>query len=185
MCVHVAWRAAQHRDCDEVALLALADRFWSKVSPEPNSGCWLWAGNSNGKGYGVIDMRQRRNKTGKVYLAHRDSLMLHGVEDPGEAVLHHCDNPACVNPSHLSAGTHVENARDTILKGRHARAWKPGATHCPRGHELEGNVYEYPTGERSCATCKKEAHKRWVSANQERYRTLKREGARRRRKRAA
>ena len=27
-------------------------RFWDKVSPEPNSGCWLWLGSVTAKGYG-------------------------------------------------------------------------------------------------------------------------------------
>ena len=26
------------------------ERFWEKVSPEPNSGCWLWTGADDGGG---------------------------------------------------------------------------------------------------------------------------------------
>jgi DNA-binding transcriptional regulator YiaG len=35
-------------------------------------------------------------------------------------VLHSCDNPACVNPAHLSVGDGIANAADAVSKKRHA-----------------------------------------------------------------
>ena len=32
--------------------------------------------------------------------------------------MHSCDVPACVNPNHLSAGTHRDNMADMVVKGR-------------------------------------------------------------------
>lgn len=97
------------------------ERFWDKVSPEPNSGCWLWIGSYDdrpGKGYGFFTL-------GKLMGAHRASwLMFRGPIPQSLFVLHKCDTPPCVNPDHLFLGTHLDNVRDSVTKGRHA-AQKP------------------------------------------------------------
>jgi hypothetical protein len=85
-------------------------RFVRRTIPEPNSGCWLWLGASNGK-YGTM-----RGDDGRQILAHRYSYTRF-VCDPGlHIVLHKCDVTLCVNPAHLRAGTFSENARDYWAK---------------------------------------------------------------------
>jgi RNA polymerase subunit RPABC4/transcription elongation factor Spt4 len=36
-------------------------------------------------------------------------------------ICHSCDNPSCVCPHHLSPGTALDNKRDSIKRGRHAK----------------------------------------------------------------
>ena len=84
----------------------------SRVAPDPNSGCWLWLGPINTKGYG---------RAGAEYahrLAHR--LFVGPVED-GMCVMHRCDTRSCANPRHLRTGTPADNSRDMVQKGRSAR----------------------------------------------------------------
>lgn len=95
--------------------MSLWDRFHAKVSPEPTSGCWLWTGGTKEYGYGVIGLGRREQGTAK---AHRVAYELyHGCAD-GKVIMHTCDNPACVNPTHLRAGTLSDNMRDCVAKGR-------------------------------------------------------------------
>ncbi len=95
------------------------DRFMTHVSPEPNTGCWLWTlPPRNRAGYGGFRLN------GKVEGAHRAAWMLFRGPIPlgegfhGTCLCHKCDTPACVNPEHLFLGSHTENVRDAIAKGR-------------------------------------------------------------------
>ena len=75
--------------------------------------CWLWTGYRL-DGYGRFGRRD-----GDIVYAHRFAWEeAFGAVPTGLCVLHRCDTPACVRPSHLFLGTKAENTRDMIAKGR-------------------------------------------------------------------
>lgn len=93
----------------------IEERFFEKVSPEPNSGCWLWIAATSRFGYGKIGHPDSRTPLD----AHRVSWTIHhGPIPPGLEVMHRCDVPQCVNPDHLTLGTHADNMADASQKGR-------------------------------------------------------------------
>ena len=93
---------------------SLEQRFWKKVSKTDT--CWFWTGKKRPNGYGCI---QEAGKGSKTLSSHRVSYEIHNGKIPdGLVVMHSCDNPSCVNPEHLSLGTHRENNADMIAKGR-------------------------------------------------------------------
>ena len=85
--------------------------FWQKVKKTDD--CWLWTGNKNDKNYGRFVWFDREE------YAHRVSYIIaFGSIPKGLHILHSCDNPQCVNPVHLTAGTHGDNMRDMFAKNR-------------------------------------------------------------------
>ena len=88
-------------------------KFWKRTKRIEGSDCLWWTGNKKETGYGKVRM------DGKTWRAHRACYVIcHGNIPDGLHILHSCDNPSCVNPDHLSAGTHQENMRQMQIKGR-------------------------------------------------------------------
>lgn len=107
--------------------LTTSERFWSRVSPEPNTGCWYWTGCANRNGYGEV------RAGGVRVLAHRFAWEdTNGPLRKGDRVLHRCDVPGCVNPGHLFTGSQADNARDMAMKGR--QVYQRSPEKAPRGN---------------------------------------------------
>ena len=104
-------------------LATVIRRFEDKYIPEPMSGCWLWEGAMNARGYGVVGILHRTWIASRVsYVLHVGPLPTSKASDrQGHCVLHNCDNPACVNPDHLRIGTMLDNIHDMIERGRAAK----------------------------------------------------------------
>ena len=93
-------------------MATLQERFDDKWVSIPETSCNWWVSVAV-QGYGHIRRR------GKWVKAHRVAYELYKGEIPeGMSVCHKCDNTLCVNPDHLFLGTHTDNMRDKVHKGR-------------------------------------------------------------------
>jgi hypothetical protein len=104
----------------------MTERFWAKV--DKTGDCWTWCGALDKHGYGAAWDGSR------VLGAHRLSYELtHGsIGSSRVLVMHRCDNPPCVNPAHLMLGSHKDNTRDAMAKGRLACGERSGTAKLTR-----------------------------------------------------
>lgn len=138
----------------DLRLVSDEERLSRYVPDRPDGDCWLWRGARNADGYGQAYWR------GSMKGAHRYVYTLLVGEIPTGVILRHtCDVPACVNPEHLTPGTHADNRRDCSERNRakNANSYK---THCKRGHEFTTENTRIRTTAtkvmRVCRTCARE-----------------------------
>lgn len=92
----------------------MLEKIMSRIEKTPS--CWIWRGARDRRGYGTFHHRDNTYKAHRVVYT-----LLVGEIPPGKLLLHSCDNPACVNPEHLTPGTHQDNINDMMKKGRHRK----------------------------------------------------------------
>ncbi|URG17463.1 HNH endonuclease [Rhodococcus phage Mbo2] len=81
---------------------------------------WMWGGLLDDDGYGIFIYGGKRTR------AHRAAYELfNGSIPPGLIVRHRNDTPPDCNPLNLLLGTHADNARDRVERGR-STGWRTG-----------------------------------------------------------
>lgn len=123
------------------------ERFISKYIPVTESGCWLWIGSTNWRGYGEFSI------AGRLVGAHRAAHeLLKGPIPEGLTIDHLCRVRCCVNPDHLEAVPH----RINLLRASTFNARNAAITHCPQGHPYAGSnlILRKQRAGRACRECK-------------------------------
>jgi hypothetical protein len=119
-------------------------RFESKVEPEPNTGCLLWAAGLTTDGYAAFSIGDKKLRAHRLSYEH-----FVGPIPVGLTLDHLCRVRSCVNPAHLEAVT----KRTNTLRGLSPVAHYARATHCIHGHAFTSNNTYIFNGRRCCRTC--------------------------------
>jgi len=110
---------------------------------------------SHPDGYATVGFGRKHLYAHRVVWAHH-----HGPIPKGVVIRHTCDNPPCVEVTHLTDGSLLDNNIDMWVRERSSRS--PYKTECIHGHAYtpENTVVDRKTGWRSCRECRKEVMKR-------------------------
>ena len=90
-------------------------KFRENVEIDEITGCWLWIGRKDHRGYGRFYVPGRGEMPAHRFIWE----VVHGELKPGKELHHKCRNRGCVCPGHLDAITHAENMR----RAGRAGAW--------------------------------------------------------------
>lgn len=93
-------------------------------SVDDGTGCRIWTGALNNMGYGATTLSAAGVRR-SVYVHRLAYETFVGPIPPGMEILHACDRPACIEPTHLRPGTRKENAQEVSERQRHPRYLTP------------------------------------------------------------
>jgi hypothetical protein len=138
----------------------ILERILSRCEPLPQTGCLIWTGWVNPKGYGETYYKRRYHHVHRLVW-----ILTNGPIAPGLLACHACDVRPCANIDHIWLGTPAENSLDMVLKGR-CHEWT--RKECPKGHPYneQNTFYLKAKSGRLARNCKECARIR----GRERYR---------------
>ena len=140
-------------------MTSIEKRFWGKVGPITEAGCWEWKASKDRKGYGRFFNKKCVSATRFSYELYRGHIPVGAVTD------HLCRNRSCVNPDHIDI---VDN-KTNVLRGNGLTAINSRKTHCQNGHLFdEDNTYFIKgTNYRRCRKCVAEKARQFYSSKKE------------------
>lgn len=79
--------------------------------------CVLHEGSFSPKGYGLCTHKGVTVNAHRLAYCEHHGLTMDDIK--GIVIRHRCDTPACIEPTHLIPGTHLDNKRDSVRRRRH------------------------------------------------------------------
>ncbi len=98
----------------------MLDKLVNRSLLDVKTECWEWRGYKDDCGYA---------KTGSMRVSRLIYVIVNQAALGDLNALHTCDNPGCINPNHIFAGTQAVNIEDMHAKGRHVQACGEAFTH--------------------------------------------------------
>ena len=94
-------------------------KAYSKLFNSSDSDCIESSRAKNSGGYPVIKFKGANRLLHRFIFCELNNLDV--LDSHDFVVMHTCDNPSCINPNHLVAGTHADNCNDKVNKNRQAK----------------------------------------------------------------